>query len=277
MRVKETLNTIVKKFEEGDVPEAVALTCFPLIDVPMSRWSLLNRLIVFFSGSKDARGFRQWNQIGRYPKKGSKAIYIFAPIIVKKGQEQENNSEAQEETPKTLSGFTLVPVFRLEDTNGKPLEYPDLSIPAFPLIKRAEEWGINITAVSGNSYSYGAYSQKRKEIILASPEESVFFHELCHSAHHRIKGKLIAGQDWGQEIVAELGAVALCKLVGKEPDKALGNGYRYIAKYAEDARLSVISAIMRVLSDTEEVLNLILKGGDSNAIQTDCRPMEKRR
>jgi antirestriction protein ArdC len=178
---------------------------------------------------------------------------------------EEKDDEKEEK--KIVRGFMLVPVFRMEDTDGKPLEYPELNIPEFPFIERAKEWGINVTAVSGNSYYYGAYSQTRKEIVLASPEESVFFHELCHSAHHRINGLLKAGQDWKQEVVAELGAIVLCKLMGKEPDKALGNGYSYISNYAEKAQLSPLTAVVKVLSETEKVLNLILKGGDTHGIQ----------
>ncbi len=261
MKVKEVLSKVLNKFESGDIPEAVALTFFPQIDIPMSQWSLLNKLVVFFNGSQDARGIRQWNKIGRYPRKGSKAIHILAPMI----KVEEKDDEKEEK--KIVRGFMLVPVFRMEDTDGKPLEYPELNIPEFPFIERAKEWGINVTAVSGNSYYYGAYSQTRKEIVLASPEESVFFHELCHSAHHRINGLLKAGQDWKQEVVAELGAIVLCKLMGKEPDKALGNGYSYISNYAEKAQLSPLTAVVKVLSETEKVLNLILKGGDTHGIQ----------
>ncbi len=160
----------------------------------------------------------------------------------------------------------LVPVFRIEDTNGKPVEYQKLIVPELPLLKRASEWGISVKAVAGSSYFYGAYAQSRKEIVLASPEESVFFHELCHSAHHRIMGNLTPGQDWRQEIVAELGAIVLCKLIGKEPDKALGNGYRYITHYAVKAKLSPYAAALRVLSDTEQVLGIILSQ-DSESTQ----------
>ena len=254
MKVKEVLNTVLTKFESGDIPAAVALICFPVIDMPMNKWSLLNRLIVFFSGSQDVRGIRQWEKIGRSPIKGSKAIHILAPMLKKK---EDENGEKQ-----VISGFMLVPVFRFEDTEGEVVEYPELNVPEFPFMERAKQWGISVNAISGNSYCYGAYSQTQKEIVLASPEESVFFHELCHSAHHRINGSLKAGQDWKQEIVAELGAIVLCKLVGKEPDKALGNGYSYISRYAEGAGLPPLTAMVKVLADTEKVLTLIMKGGD---------------
>lgn len=44
MKVKEALNVILEQFESGDIPEAVALTCYPPVDIPIAKWSLLNKL-----------------------------------------------------------------------------------------------------------------------------------------------------------------------------------------------------------------------------------------
>ena len=85
----------------------------------------------------------------------------------------------------------------------------------------------------------------------------MFFHELAHAAHQRILGELKKGQDWRQEIVAELAAATLCKIVGKT-SKNLGNTYRYIEGYAEGAKLTPWQACLKVIGDTEKVLNLIL-------------------
>ena len=92
---------------------------------------------------------------------------------------------------------------------------------------------------------------------MATREESVFFHELAHAAHQRILGELKGGQEWKQEIVAELSAASLCKIVGKT-SKFLGNQYQYIEQYAREANLTPWQACMKVLSDVEKVLNLIL-------------------
>ena len=96
-----------------------------------------------------------------------------------------------------------------------------------------------------------------KEIALATPEEKTFFHELAHAGHERIKGKLTPGQDPFQEITAELCAQALCRLVGKSGEKHFGNSARYISNYAEKAGITPHAACLKVLSDTEKVLNQI--------------------
>ena len=80
-KVKQTLQAILDQFKTGDIPKAVAISMFPIPDIPCSKWSLLNRTLVFLSGTVDARGYRQWQQTNRFVKKGSKAIYILVLIV----------------------------------------------------------------------------------------------------------------------------------------------------------------------------------------------------
>lgn len=96
-------------------------------------------------------------------------------------------------------------------------------------------------------------------IALATKEEQVFFHELAHIAHERLREGLEKGQDPVQEIVAELASQALCRMVGKQGRDTLGNSYQYIENYAKKLDMSTIRACMLVLDETENVLNLILK------------------
>lgn len=254
-KVKNVLNTIVEKFKSGEIPEAVAMASFPILDIPSSKWSLTNRTLMFLSGTADARGYRQWRSVNRWVKKGAKAIYILVPCFAK--QIDDETGEEQE----VLQFFKASPVFMSEDTDGEPLDYEQIELPELPLIERAEEWGISVKAVPGNYHYRGYYSSVRKEIGLATPEEKTFFHELSHYADEKVKGHLKPGQDPLQEIVAELSAQALCRLVGKNMADFTGNSYRYIERYANKLNMSPHSACLKVLGETEKVLNLILKGG----------------
>jgi antirestriction protein ArdC len=206
---------------------------------------------MFISGTSDARGFRQWKEVERHVKKGVKSFTILAPRFIKK------QAEDKEETEPILAGFLAVPVFRVEDTEGEPLDYQNIELPELPLMEVAKDWGISVKAVPGNYRYCGYFSQDRREIGLASKEESVFFHELAHAAHQRILGELKKGQDWKQEIVAELVAATLCTIAGKT-SKHLGNSYRYIEGYANTANLTPWQGCLKVISDTEKVLNLIM-------------------
>ena len=255
-RIKQVLNGILERFKSGDIPKAVAYSMYPMAeDVPSSRWSLVNRILMFVAGTADARGYKQWLKADRYVKKGSKGFHILVPYM-KRTEDDETGEEKE-----SLAGFMCRPVFRYEDTDGEPLDYEQIELPELPLLERANEWGLSVRAIPGNYQCYGYYSSKRKEIALATSEEKTFFHELSHAAHEKIKRGLKRGQDPFQEIVAELSAQALCHLVGKQANNSFGNSHKYIEGYAEKAKLTPHAACLKVMSQTAKVLNLILKGG----------------
>jgi len=256
-KVKQTLDAVLQRFQSGDIPQAVAYAMFPFQNVPSARWSFLNRTIMMVNGTFDARGFRQWQQANRFVKKGAKALYILIPLTKKVERDGEETA--------AVYGFGCQAVFRVEDTDGEPLEYQQLDIGSLPLIERAQQWGISVKAMPGDFNYAGYYMMNRKEICLATEEECVFFHELSHVAHEKMRGYLNSGQDPLQEIVAELASQCLCRLVGKTGDKFLGNTYRYIERYATELNMSPYKACMRVIGDTEKVLSLIL--GKEDAVE----------
>lgn len=261
-RVKQTLNSVLECFKSGDIHTAVSYSMFPFPNVPSAKWSLLNRTLMFLSGTMDARGIRQWNSANRFVKPKTKAIYILVPYI--------KNVEDNGDDKQMLFGFGTKAVFRVEDTQGESLEYENIELPRFPLIDRAKAWGISVRAIPGNYRYYGYYSAGRKEIALATKDESVFFHELAHCAHEILNGRLKNGQDPLQEIVAQLSAECLCRLVGKTADRFIGTSYRYIERYAEQLKLSPFSACTKVLNDVERVLNLILNGHNNHKPPIDA-------
>ena len=64
-------------------------------------------------------------------------------------------------------------------------------------------------------------------------------------------------------------------MVGKKDKDTTGNSYKYIERYAKDINLSAHNACLKVLKETEKVLNLILKGGNMT-LETKCRLHWKR-
>lgn len=249
--IQETLQGIVKCFESGAIPKAISYSVFPAAEIPSANWSFMNRIIMYLSDTADGRGFRQWKMVNRYVKKGAKAFYILVPRF-------KNPENEKDEQNQVLAGFMARPVFRLEDTAGDPLEYQELELPELSLIDRARKWGISVKAVPGNHRFYGYFSQKSMEIALASKEETVFFHELSHAAHARAVKDFDRIPTWRKEIVAELSAAVLCRLVGKT-SKYLGNNYQYVRHYAKKANLTPVKACLMVMGNVESVLNLILE------------------
>jgi hypothetical protein len=249
-KTKQALNKMLTLFESGDVPEALAIACLPSYDVPSAHWSICNRLLAFLNHTIDARGFRQWKMVGRWPKKGAKAIYIICPQVVKK----EN---ADGEKVQAIIGFRAAPVFRFEDTDGKELQVdhlPPKQLP--PLIEVAEKWDINVSWKGLPSNIYGLFSPSRKVIELCTYDESVFFHELAHAAHHKTLGTGVQIALWRKEVVAELTAAVLALLCKKQCNT--GAHYRYISDYAQKANQDAYHACMAVVTDVGQCLDLIL-------------------
>lgn len=256
LKAQEQLEQILEKFESGKIPKALAVSSLPRLDVPCSQWSLNNRLLVFWAGTQDARGIRQWREVGRWPVRGSKALYILTPNHIKKREENEDTGE--EKVREILTGFRCVPIFRIEDTDGDPIDYPKLEPPTPPpLIEVADAWGISVKYLPGNERYWGYYSTNEKRIGLCTHDEQVFFHELAHAAHEKVRGKLKARQDWQQEIVAELTATTLMHLYSKRPNA--GASYQYIRDHAESAGKDVYTACLAVVSDAGKCLEVILK------------------
>jgi len=88
-KAQEILQRLLDAFEKGTIPDALARTVIPALDIPCSQWSLNNRLLAFFADTQDARGMRQWNEVGRHVLPGRKAFYILAPLRVKKKRKKE--------------------------------------------------------------------------------------------------------------------------------------------------------------------------------------------
>ena len=248
-KAQRQLERLVEAFRTGKIGEVVGRTVISMADVPCSKWSLCNRVIVSLAGTDDARGYRQWKDVGRYVKKGSRAIYILVPWIVK--QKRDDDEEEGEEA-RILRGFMGAPVFRYEDTDGEPIERPEREPPELPpLYEVAELFGVKVKYQGHGGRYYGRYHLDDQQMIIESHDEIVFWHELAHAAHLRVNGTLKDGQDAKQEAVAELAATVIAGLYGSDWS---GNCWQYIQRYTGDP----LGVCLSVLSEVEKVLNEIL-------------------
>jgi hypothetical protein len=244
-KAQASLNKVVEKFKSGDlspIVETVKLQLDP--DAPALNWSLSNRVLAFTqTGTLDCRGYRQWQSVNRYVKKGSAAAYILSPVTVKK--ENDNGEEARQ-----CIGFKATPVFSVEDTDGEELPgtMPPPELP--PLDGMAQTLGISVNYMPLVG-AYGDCTPDGDKIRLATHDEAVFFHELAHAAHARLE-KLKGGQHESQETVAELTACVLMEFYGLRDNT--GNAWDYIARYADDP----LTAITKALKTVEDVLGILL-------------------
>ncbi len=252
-KVSAVLADLLDRFSSPDFPQAVAYACFPIAaEIPAATWSLGNRVLMLLAGTDDARGFQQWKDAGRFVKKGSHAFSILIPRLAKK-----ENAAGEEE--KFLAGFLTGPVFRVEDTDGEPLDYESIQLPEFPLLDIARSLGISVKSMPDNGRYYGFYKPSADMICLATAEEIVFFHELAHAVHYRVCPDVSKDctQISRKEIVAELSAAALCVLVGKSGFVYLANSFHYVKSYVAESKKTPVAACFKVLEDVEKILRFL--------------------
>ena len=80
-RARALLDNIVNQISSDTVSQFTEKSLFGA-DVPMTKWSALNRFSYYLSGTEDAKGYRRWQEVGRYVARGSSAIHIFAPLVI---------------------------------------------------------------------------------------------------------------------------------------------------------------------------------------------------
>lgn len=263
-RAREVLDQIAAAFDD---PESLVdtLTKAALIPntSPCIKWSPTNRFIVAMKGTSDARGYRQWKQVSRHVKKGSKAIHILVPRFRK--SEDDNQEEKTE-----LIGFLSAAVFPIEATDGEPLPGTELKhVPKLQSV--ADTMGVPVTYAGAVSDEVsGVYVRERADdpnkpgrITLYTKGVNVFYHELSHALHHRL-GKIRQGKTKAEkrdnEIVAEVGAAVLVRLF--EGEEMGRQAIQYIKAY--DAKEN---HLQKLLPEIMEILDLAIELGSEKQPQ----------
>lgn len=267
-KAEDAAEKILDSFRNGNLPQAMAPIFIHRKDaIPCRSWSWNNQLLAVLAGTMDARGMKQWNNVGRKVKKGSRAIHILAPLIGKKTEKDDTGAEV---IKKIVFGFKTIPVFRYEDTEGEPLpgDDPDVMnwLQKLPLLPVAKEWGLKVTTYSGRQNAPLGWYRIGKEIALGVENLATWAHELVHAADHRLNNLKETGQHWRSETVAELGGAILLYSMGYTRDADLGGAWQYIETYAKRENKDPLSCCIQVLKRTCEAVDLILRTAE--AIQT---------
>ena len=240
-------------------------------DMPCTLWSWHNQLLVALSGTSDARGFRQWQEVNRKVVKGSKAIHILAPCM-KKIKEEGDDGNEKERT--IIYGFRSVPVFTVEDTEGDPIPETDDKydgwVEQLPLIEVARAWNINVgtyTHKGAAPLGFYRYAQTGdKAIMLGVENYSTLFHEMIHAADHRLG--TLKGSKAHREIVAEFGGATLALCLGMNHEADLGGAYEYIKQYAQEEKKSEVQSCMYLLRRVCDSVDLILNTAETMTTQS---------
>ena len=256
---RQILEKLVESFENPQtLQNAVIKTFLDPIDVPQSRYSMLNRILLAIQGSYDARGNAAWRQIDRYPLDWSKKVFIVIPRMQKISGGKNDDGQKDEKTTVT-AGFFYKGLYDVENTYGTSknskvayVKNPPKTLP--PLSDVAKKWGVEIEYRVCNN-AWGSYNPAKNKIQLSTENAGTFFHELAHKAHEKIDGRLKMEQDPKQEAIAQLSAGVLSQMYDQKIDLET---FEYIKGYAQDDPKKAMRLIHTVLYKTGQVLELIL-------------------
>ena len=116
-RTKEAVDFLVAALESG---HSEVLTAYLGAMAKFHTYSFGNIMLIARQkpDATNVAGLRTWNSLGRFVKKGEKGIFILAPMIGKKRNEEETTADADATTEgqRTLYGFRAVYVFDISLT-----------------------------------------------------------------------------------------------------------------------------------------------------------------
>jgi hypothetical protein len=253
----EVLN-LLEKFKEPEGLTYVAKSMFKRgIQVPSDKWSYRNKLIMFCHRTDDARGFNAWSKAGRKVKAGG-GFYILAPKIINVWEDvvQADGTNKKEKVQKCV-GFRPLPVWAVEATDGKPVDYQfDKPMPKFLGQALAEKYGIKISQTTANLSYDGVYIQG-KEIKMATDDQQTFFHELVHLVDDKLdKSKKFQDETKNEkELIAEFGSAVLMQIFGLQySEKSVYDYIRHYTKTGDD----IIESVFPLLERASKIINTIM-------------------
>ena len=225
-RAESAALRIVDTCKSGRLPKALVPVFIRRRDnVPCRAWSWSNQLLTALAGHDDARGFWQWEAVGRHVTKSQKAFYILCPVT---RTITATDAETGETAPRmALVGFRSQAVFGYEQTQGAALPdraEADAFIAALPVVNVARHWNLSVGTVNGRGARYRGYYEHGRSIALGVENLIVWAHELVHAADDR-NGTITkrSGQQLDNEIVAQLGASTLLQCLGHDHEADLGS------------------------------------------------------
>lgn len=231
------------------------------------RYSFGNQMLIAMQKPEATRvaGFQTWKSMGRYVKKGEKAIKILAPISKKRVVKKADGSE---EEKKSL-WFRAVSVFDISQTEGD--EIPDALNQAgkdnfgiYTKLKAALE-ARNIRVDEGN-LPLGVYGVSYGDRIEIAPwlepktRALVLIHEAAHSLLHR--GSENASLSRGfKECQAEATAYIVANYFGETSE--MSRDYLLNWGNTEKELKENLSAVIKASQEIIEMLSEIKEESDN--------------
>ena len=238
--------------------------------------------ILIYSQNPEAsyvKGYKAWNQLGRYVKKGSKGLAILAPCFKKTEffKEPENkaeyhDAEGEKEIKKVISGFRVTYVYDIADTDGSD-EYLPVLVKGLAGNSDAEKeiyerllafisTEHTVTEVTGTS-SKGSYNLDTGIICVRGDLDylqriKTLLHEYAHALDFKMHPEPDVSRN-RRELIAESVAFVVSMRLGLDTSSY---SMSYIKSWLKDAdELKIIADTVQKVS--ARIINNLAESSDS--------------
>jgi antirestriction protein ArdC len=256
-RTKEAVHFLVAALESG---QSAVLTQYLSAIAKFRNYSFGNIMLIARQkpDATNVAGFRAWNSLGRFVRRGEKGISILAPMIANRRREnacEERTKDANMSQPR-LFGFRAVYVFDITQTEGEDLPTltevrGDVSGYRERLVKFVETQGIALTYSERIAPAKGlSHGGKITLLCGMQPAEefSTLTHEIAHEILHRGDRRTVTTKQV-RETEAEAVAFVVCQALGLETGTASAD---YIQLWHGDADL--LRASLEAVQQTAAVI-----------------------
>lgn len=244
-------------------------------------YSFRNTMLIYLQNPEASfvKGYKAWNKLGRYVKKGAKGLAILAPCYrkVKDFKEPDNESEYQDSegekvTKKVISGFRAAYVFDIADTDGSDEYLPVLvkglagnsgqEKEIYEKLKAFISMEHPVQEVTGTA-SKGSYNLETGVICVRSDVEYLQkIKTILHEYAHSIDFAMHPGQDISRnrrELVAESVAFVVSLRLGLDTSRySMG----YIKSWLKDKdELKIVADTVQKVA--AKIINNLAESSDS--------------
>lgn len=245
------------------------------------QYSFGNTIMIFLQKPEATyvMGYKAWNALGRYVRKGSKGLAVLAPCVkkIEVFKEPENKSEyhdqeGEKETKKVLSGFRIAYVYDIADTDGSDEMLPVLVKGLSGNSESEREIFIRLMKVIAKEFvvqeitgtaSKGSYNLETGIITVRSDLEYLQrIKTLLHETAHAYDFKMNPEEDIPRnrrELIAESVAFVVSMRLGLDTSSY---SMSYIQSWLKDKdELKIIADTVQKIS--YRIINLLAESDDS--------------
>lgn len=244
-------------------------------------YSFRNAMLIYHQKPEATfvKGYKAWNQLGRYVKKGAKGIAILAPCIKKlemfkepEDKAEYHEKEGEKETKKVITGFRIAYVFDISDTDGSDEHLPVLVKglsgdneyvqEVYKKLKAIISLEHEVREVAGIA-SKGSYNLETGVICIRSDVGHLQkIKTLIHEYAHSIDFAMHPGEDISRnkrELIAESSAFVVCGRLGLDTSSySMG----YIKSWLKDKEeLKIIAGSVQKVA--AKIIDGLAESGDS--------------